>query len=141
MSKRTLPLLYIHQPKEVETEADNQEFFYTRKIVVNQKKEKAKKDMELISEEEGNETDSKNDLEEGVFQYTSDEDEIMEKLTYVQSMPLGIEPEIEIELDDEKYIGVLEKIEEETVVLRTRTAPYQIECPLDQISSVKIISL
>lgn len=141
MSKRTLPLLYIHQPKEVETEADNQEFFYTRKIVVNQKKEKAKKDMELISEEEGNETDSKNDLEEGVFQYTSDEDEIMEKLTYVQSMPLGIEPEIELELDDEKYIGVLEKIEEETVVLRTRTAPYQIECPLDQISSVKIISL
>ncbi len=161
MAKRTLPLLYIHQSKEVETEAVNQEFFYAKKLFVRQKKAIEKpvekddtknvvKIKEMSSGEERNSAaeieDQANEIapnsdSEKVNEYPEEQKEILAKLTQVQSISTLIEPRIELKIEGKKYIGTLEKVEEGTVVLKTRTAPYQIECRLSEIQSVRIISL
>ena len=78
---------------------------------------------------------------EGIEEGKDDERDILEKLKRIQTYSTLFEPTIEIETKEETYVGTLKKIEEGTVVLYTRKAPYTVECAIADIQSVKIISL
>ena len=44
MAKRTAPLLYIYQPKEIVVEAEQQEFYYAKKETKKKRKEEERVD-------------------------------------------------------------------------------------------------
>lgn len=140
MTKRTAPLLYIYQPKEYVTEADNQEFFYAKNIQIrkreqtniDEKKEDQKDPINEQTEEKMDEINEENNVKEI---------DILEKLTQIQSYSAFFEPTIEVKIGEKIYEGVLEKIEKGTIVLKTQEAPFTVTCFINEIDSVSVISL
>ncbi|WP_227936861.1 hypothetical protein [Alkalihalobacillus deserti] len=121
MSKRTAPLLYIYQPKEVEVEASNQEFVY-RKFKVHVKPSLEKAEYTLDS-----------NLEEAFTKQMS----VLEKLEYVITSS-NKDQEIKIAVGEEIHKGYLEEVNSPIVVLRVLTEEKPLQLNLKEIKSVQI---
>ncbi|TWI53277.1 hypothetical protein [Halalkalibacter nanhaiisediminis] len=153
MPKRTLPLLYIHQAKETEVEVDNQEFFYRKKELDKEVQQ------EIVGRREETKSDTSREARDQVQkdkvkvwetkvakvnlvnkQIDVEERSISEKITYIQSMPDTIKPNTELQVKGMTYIGLIEKIENEKIMLRMEAPPHNIELNLNEVTAIKVVN-
>lgn len=152
MPKRTLPLLYIYQPKETEANADNQEFFYRKKLDKEAKQDLVKQRKQIKSDTSHEARDQvqkdKVKVQETKVakvnlvnkQIDVEERSISEKITYIQSMPDTIKPITELQVKEMTYIGLIEKIENEKIMLRMEVPPHNIELNLNEVTAIKVMN-
>ncbi|NEU29642.1 hypothetical protein GN156_02490 [bacterium LRH843] len=116
---------------------------FQEELVKQSAVDEMKETKKVIADEELNQIDQMNGRieRESKKQIPFAEKTILEKIDYIQSMPIFINPKIEFKVDDKVYVGVLEDVKNDIAVLRTQNPPFHEQINVKQVTSVKIISL
>ncbi|MCP8615603.1 CotO family spore coat protein [Salirhabdus salicampi] len=121
------PLLYIAQPKEEDIEVSMQNYYYSRSLEKNNKRNDDGDDVNKPDESKGNRQKFR-DLS------------IAEKVEYFLNMPRNV-PQMKCELftKEKRYTGYIVNYEDEEVSMRLFQAPYNVKITISEIDDIRLL--
>ncbi|GAA0491985.1 hypothetical protein GCM10008986_17760 [Salinibacillus aidingensis] len=124
------PLLYITQPRDVRVQASMQEYSVYKKKTQNQKKDPEQGEEKVSGEE------AETKLEDKKFRDMT----VEEKISYLTRLPSQM-PKMKCEVltEDQRYRGLIQDFNDDTIRMRTVQKPYRVELSLSDIEDVKLM--